>query len=69
MMAAIIINAQRIRTIDKDGQPVPYVSVMTPDAKFIGITDLAPATTRKKKTAVPFIPSCYSRCSPPIVHT
>ena len=34
------LQAQRIRTIDKDGQPVPYVSVLTTDAKFIGITDL-----------------------------
>ena len=32
--------AQQIRTIDKDGQPVPYVSVMTTDAKIIGITDI-----------------------------
>ena len=26
--------------IDKDGQPVPYVSVMTTDAQFIGVTDI-----------------------------
>ena len=40
LMVAICVNAQRIRIIDKDGQPVPYVSVMTADAKFIGVTDL-----------------------------
>ena len=40
MMAAMSATAQRIRTIDKDGQPVPYVSVMTTDAKYIGITDI-----------------------------
>ena len=38
-LATVSVSAQRIRTIDKDGQPVPYVSVMTTDAKFIGITD------------------------------
>ena len=40
MLTTISIQAQRIRTIDKDGQPIPYVSIMTTDAKFIGITDL-----------------------------
>ena len=40
MLATISIQAQRIRTIDKDGQPIPYVSIMTTDAKFIGITDM-----------------------------
>ena len=40
MMATTGVKAQKIRTIDKDGQPVPYVSVMTTDAKYIGITDI-----------------------------
>ena len=40
LMAVVSAQAQRIRTIDKDGQPVPYVSVMTGDAKIIGITDV-----------------------------
>ena len=40
MMTAISATAQRIRTIDKDGQPVPYVSIMTTDAKYIGITNI-----------------------------
>ena len=40
MMATMSAEAQKIRTIDKDGQPVPYVSIMTTDAKYIGITDI-----------------------------
>lgn len=40
MMATMSAQAQKIRTIDKDGEPVPYVSVMTTDAKCIGITDI-----------------------------
>ena len=40
MMATMSAEAQKIRTIDKDGQPVPYVSVMTTDAKYIGVTDI-----------------------------
>lgn len=40
ILAAMSATAQRIRTIDKDGQPVPYVSVMTTDAKYIGVTDI-----------------------------
>ena len=34
------VMAQRIQTVDKDGQPVAYASVMTEDGKFIGTTDL-----------------------------
>lgn len=33
-------NAQKITVTDTDGNPVPYASVMTQDAKFVGITDL-----------------------------
>lgn len=40
ILSAVPTVAQQIRTIDKDGQPIPYVSVLTTDAKFIGITDL-----------------------------
>ncbi len=40
MMATMGVNAQKIRTIDTDGQPVPYVAVMTTDAKYIGVTDI-----------------------------
>lgn len=40
VLAALLqASAQRIRAIDKDGQPIPFVSIMTPDARFIGITD------------------------------
>lgn len=40
LLATVTAQAQRIRTIDKDGNPIPYVSIMTTDAKYIGITDL-----------------------------
>ena len=40
LMATLSATAQRIRTIDKDGQPVPYVSITTTDARYIGITDM-----------------------------
>ena len=40
LMATMSAEAQRIRTIDKDGQPVPYVSVLTTDARYIGVTDI-----------------------------
>ena len=40
LVALLPASAQKIQTLDKDGQPVPYVSIMTPDARFIGITDL-----------------------------
>lgn len=33
-------NAQKITVSDTDGNPVPYASVMTQDAQFVGITDL-----------------------------
>ncbi len=39
VMATASVNAQKIRTIDKDGQPVPFVSVLTTDSKVIGVTD------------------------------
>lgn len=40
IMVAMSATAQRIRTIDKNGQLVPYVSVMTTDARYIGVTDI-----------------------------
>jgi hypothetical protein len=39
MMATMSATAQKIRTIDTDGQPVPFVSVLTTDSKIIGVTD------------------------------
>lgn len=40
MMATICVQAQRLQTVDKDGLPVPYASVINEDGKFIGTTDL-----------------------------
>jgi hypothetical protein len=40
MMATIDIQAQRLEIVDSDGTPVSYASVMTQDAKYIGITNL-----------------------------
>lgn len=40
MLAAMLpASAQRIQTVDENGEPVPYVSVLTTDAQLIGITD------------------------------
>ena len=39
-MVAICVRAQSVRVIDTDGNAVPYASVMTPEADYIGITDL-----------------------------
>ena len=40
MMTAMSAQAQKIQTVDKDGQPVPYVTVIGEDGNFIGTTDL-----------------------------
>lgn len=42
LMMAVVdgVHAQRIRVVDKDGEPVAYASVMTEDTRFIGTTDL-----------------------------
>lgn len=55
-ISAVPVVAQQIRTIDKDGQPVPYVSVMTTDAKIIenfecthNIPALTPVIQKKLK--------------------
>lgn len=40
IMVTLSAGAQRIRTIDKDGQSIPFVSVMTTDNKYIGVTDM-----------------------------
>lgn len=40
VMTAVSIQAQRLRLIDTEGAPVSYASVMTPDAVYVGITDL-----------------------------
>ena len=40
IMTAMSVQAQKIQTVDKNGQPIPYASIMTEDGKFIGTTDL-----------------------------
>ena len=40
MMVTMGIKAQKIQIVDKDGQPVPYASVIAEDVKYIGTTDL-----------------------------
>ena len=40
MMAAMNVHAQKIQTVDKDGQPVPYASIINEDGNIIGTTDL-----------------------------
>ena len=38
-MAIISVQAQKIQTIDKDGQPVPYASIIGENGNIIGTTD------------------------------
>ena len=46
MLAAILtlsgtgLQAQKLEIVDKDGQPIPYASVMTADASLIGVTGM-----------------------------
>ena len=40
MMATMSAQAQKIQTVDKDGQPVPYASIISEDGNIIGTTDL-----------------------------
>ena len=40
IMTAINAQAQRIQTVDKDGLPVPYASIIGEDSHIIGTTDL-----------------------------
>lgn len=39
LLATNTVSAQRIQVVDDDGDAIAYASVMTPDAKFLGITD------------------------------
>lgn len=39
LLAANTVSAQRIQVVDDDGDAIAYASVMTQDAKFLGITD------------------------------
>ena len=40
MMTAMSVNAQKLEIVDKDGNAVPYASVMTADATLIGVTGM-----------------------------
>ena len=40
MMTAVSAQAQKIQTVDKDGQPIPYASIISEDGNVIGTTDL-----------------------------
>ena len=40
MMVTMGAKAQKIQTVDKDGQPIPNASIIAEDGKFIGTTDL-----------------------------
>ena len=40
MMTAMSSQAQKIQTVDKDGQPVPYASIISEEGNIIGTTDL-----------------------------
>ena len=40
MMVTMGAKAQKIQTVDKDGQPIPYASIISEDGQFIGTTDL-----------------------------
>ena len=39
-MAAVNGWAQRLQVLDSEGNPIPYASVLTPQAEYIGITNL-----------------------------
>lgn len=39
-LVVIGAKAQKVEVFDTDGNPVPYASVLTPDAEFIGTTNL-----------------------------
>ena len=40
LMAAMNVSAQRLQVVDKDGQGIPLVSILTEDGNYIGKTDL-----------------------------
>ena len=40
MMTAMSVQAQKIQTVDKDGQPIPYASIFTETGDIIGTTGL-----------------------------
>ena len=40
MMTAMSVQAQKIQTVDKDGQPIPYASIFTETGDVVGTTGL-----------------------------
>lgn len=40
IMTAMSVQAQKIQTVDKDGQPIPYASIFTEAGDIIGTTGL-----------------------------
>ena len=40
LMMAASVSAQKLRVVDKAGQPVPYASIISENGDFIGTTDL-----------------------------
>jgi hypothetical protein len=40
LMAAMNAQAQQLQVVDSEGNPIPYASVMNPQAEYIGITNL-----------------------------
>lgn len=47
-LVVIGAKAQKVEVFDTDGNPVPYASVLTPDAEFIGTTNLEGVLTDAK---------------------
>ena len=40
LMWTMVASAQRLEIVDKDGNAVPYASVMTADATLVGVTGM-----------------------------
>lgn len=40
LLSVVSIKAQRVLVIDSDGMPIPYVTVTTPDGKYVASTDI-----------------------------
>ena len=40
MLSVLSLKAQRIQVVDNDGIPIPFVTVTTPDGKYVASTDI-----------------------------
>lgn len=49
LMMAASVSAQKLRVVDKAGQPVPYASIISENGVFIGTTDRAYVTKAELK--------------------